>query len=161
MCVRHRGNERRIGAEVVQQAALLVWPHDEPVLVLAMNVDERFRQPRKHRRRHCRAVHERPRTPLGTCGPAHEAIAFSLRVKRLLLAQDRERLRLAGNVELGTHIAASGAGANLRPLHPRPKHQRERIEQDGLASAGFAGDHREARAKLDVEPIHQHEVANG
>ena len=99
--------------------------------------------------------------PSALAARAHEAIALGFVVERLLLAKHRQRLRLPRDVELRTHIAASRAGANLHPARPRTEHQREGIEQDGLAGAGLAGDHREAGTKLDVESIHQHEVANG
>ena len=38
--------------------------------------------------------------------------------------------------------------------------QRERIEQDGFARAGFAGQHREAPGKLDIEPFDQDDVTD-
>ncbi len=38
--------------------------------------------------------------------------------------------------------------------------QRERIEEDGFAGSGFAGQHREATGKLDIEPFDQDDVAD-
>jgi hypothetical protein len=38
--------------------------------------------------------------------------------------------------------------------------QRERIEQDGFARAGFTGQHRKAPGKLDIEPFDQDDVTD-
>ncbi len=38
--------------------------------------------------------------------------------------------------------------------------QRERVEQDGFARAGFAGQHRQPTGKLDIEPFDQDDVTD-
>ncbi len=43
----------------------------------------------------------------------------------------------------------------------RAERQRQRIEKDRFACAGFAGEDREARGKLEIELIDQHHVADG
>ena len=113
MCVGHGVDERCIHAVVVEQAPLLVGAHDESMLVLTVDVDQRRGQSRQHRRRHGCSVDEGPRTPLGTCGPAHKTIALLFGIERILLAKHGECLRLPGNIELGTHVAAAGAGPDL------------------------------------------------
>jgi hypothetical protein len=47
-----------------------------------------------------------------------------------------------------------------RPARRGPERQRESVEQDRLAGAGLAGEHRETAREVDVEPVDQHDVAD-
>ena len=58
-------------------------------------------------------------------------------------------------------LAALRAGAHQRRVAARAKRQRQRIEQDGFAGAGLAGQHRQPRAELDAEPVDQDDVLDG
>ena len=52
------------------------------------------------------------------------------------------------------------AGAHERAVAARAERERESVEQDGFARAGLAGEHRQAAAEVEVEPIDQDDVAD-
>ncbi len=58
------------------------------------------------------------------------------------------------------HLPLLGALAHQRGIAARAERQRKGIEQDGLAGAGLAGEHRQPGREVDVEPIDQDDVAN-
>ncbi len=58
-------------------------------------------------------------------------------------------------------LGALGAGLQLAQLEAVAQEQRERIEQDRLAGAGLAGQHRKAAGKLEVERLDDDEIADG
>ena len=65
------------------------------------------------------------------------------------------------DVERGRHLALLGALAHQARIAAAAERQREGIEQDRLAGAGLAGEHRQPGRIVDVEPVDQHDVADG
>ena len=65
-----------------------------------------------------------------------------------------------GHVEHGRDLALLGAVAHEAGIAAAAERQRESIEQDGFARAGFAGQHREATGELDIEPFDQDDVTD-
>ena len=57
--------------------------------------------------------------------------------------------------------ARVGARTDLTRLEAIAKQQRQRIEQDGLAGSGLAGEHREAGVAFDAEVLDDGEIADG
>ena len=64
-------------------------------------------------------------------------------------------------VELGAQLGACGAFAHHAGIAPAAQHQLQRIDQDRLARAGLAGQHREAGVEFQVERRHDDEIAQG
>jgi hypothetical protein len=66
----------------------------------------------------------------------------------------------------GRHLEHRGdlpllrALTHQRGVAARAQRQREGVEQDRLAGAGLAGQHRQARGEIEVEPVNQHDVAD-
>ena len=52
------------------------------------------------------------------------------------------------------------AVADQRRVAARAERERQRIEQDGFAGAGLAGQHRKAGAKVDLQPFDQDDIAD-
>ena len=52
------------------------------------------------------------------------------------------------------------AVAHQRSVAARAERQRQRIEQDRFAGAGFAGQHRKAGGEIDVQPFDQDDIAD-
>ncbi len=65
-----------------------------------------------------------------------------------------------GHIERRRDLALLDAVANQARIAAAAERQREGIEQDGFARAGFAGQHREATGKLDIEPFDQDDVTD-
>ena len=96
--------------------------------------------------------------------------ALALRVDRAAQQQrvvDREAgfvqpgLQRGRRVELGADLGAAGALAHQRRVGAVAQGQLQRVDQDGLASAGLAGEHCEAGTQLDLELGDDHHVAQG
>ena len=68
---------------------------------------------------------------------------------------------VAPDRELGGDHRLLGARPHQPALGAPAERQPERIEQDRLAGAGLAGQHAQPRTKGEVEPVDQHDVANG
>ena len=64
------------------------------------------------------------------------------------------------HVEYRGDLALLHAMTNQIGVAAAAQRQREGIEQDGFAGAGFAGQHREATGKLDIEPFDQDDVTD-
>ena len=64
------------------------------------------------------------------------------------------------HVEHRGDLALLRAVAHQAGVAAAAERQREGIEQDGFARAGFAGQHREATGKLDIEPFDQDDVTD-
>ena len=64
-------------------------------------------------------------------------------------------------IELGGDRALWGALAHQPLLGPGAQRQAQRIEQDGFAGAGLAGQHAQARCEIEIEAIDQDDVADG
>ena len=64
------------------------------------------------------------------------------------------------DIERRRHLPVLGAVADQARVAAAAERKRECIEQDRLACAGFAGEHRQASRIVDVEPFDQNDVAN-
>ena len=64
------------------------------------------------------------------------------------------------DVERRRHLPLLGAVAHQARVAAAAERERERIEQDRLAGAGLAGQHRQAGRIVDVEPFDQDDVAD-
>ena len=64
------------------------------------------------------------------------------------------------HIEHRGDLALLHAVAHQAGIAAPAERQREGIEQDGFAGAGFAGQHRKAAGKLDIEPFDQDDVTD-
>ena len=64
------------------------------------------------------------------------------------------------HVEGGRDLALLRAVAHEAGVAAAAERQRERIQQDGFARAGFAGQHGEATGEFDIEPFDQDDVTD-
>ena len=58
------------------------------------------------------------------------------------------------------NIGPVAARADDAGIRTRPEHQEQRIDEDGLPGAGFAGEDAEALAELEAEAFDDHEILN-
>jgi len=79
---------------------------------------------------------------------------------QFLFGEPRENVGQLIAIERRGELRALGAGPQLALLEAIAEQQRQRIEQDRLAGAGFAGEHGEAAVELELERIDDDKVAD-
>ncbi len=127
------------------------------MFVLAVDIDEILSQFAQHLNRHRAAVDEAARRFVGfDHAPQH---AFLI-VEELMLLEP-----FGGGVcwferEVRGHFGARAAVANDIAVGAVAQHQRQGIDEDGLAGAGLSGQHAEARIECDLKLVHDGEVTD-
>ena len=132
---------------------------DESALVmLTVNLD----QDRPERAQHLDAdrliVDEGARATVGELRPPHDQFIFAHKV---IVDQHAARRMIFGDVKGGDHLAMLGTLAHQSGIAAGAERQREGVEQDRFASAGFAGKRSKAGAEIDVQAIDQDDIADG
>ena len=64
----------------------------------------------------------------------------------------------AGEIERCFHLSHLCAGTDHLGVRLRAQSERERLDQDALACAGFTGDHGEARLQIEFDPVGEREI---
>ena len=93
-------------------------------------------------------------------GELHAAQDQFVLGRNVVGGHERARRMRRRQLEGRGHLSLLGAMAHQGGIAARAERQREGIEQDGLAGAGLAGQHREAGREVDVEPVDQDDVAD-
>ena len=140
----------------VEHASLALGAQQRLVFVLAMDVGEAFAEVPQVLLGHRGTVDECARTPGPHQHPAHQALG----VVQVVGREPRAHRGLAVHAELGGHLGALAAGADLARLGAVAEHQPEGVDQHRLAGPGLAGQHGEAGAELEFHPFDQGEVAD-
>ena len=97
-----------------------------------------------------RELRERGGAAVDPCATATAGVEHAAQQQRVVaaaevvLGEPRAHARRVVDVELGGELGALGTGTQLPQLEAVAEQQAERVEQDGLAGARFAGEHREA-----------------
>ena len=79
---------------------------------------------------------------------------------KVVVDEPRGGARRVRDVELGGEFGAIRARAELPRLEAIAQEQRQRIEEDRLAGARFAGQHRKTGVELGVERLDDDKIAN-
>ena len=108
--------------------------------------------------RHRDAIEIAARAAIAGDDPAHREFVFGL--DRLFGEQLAQRRRALADVEGGGEFGAFGAGAHDFGAALAAGEQRQRIDHDGFARAGFAGEHGEAGAHFELDEVDDGEVTN-
>jgi hypothetical protein len=146
----------------VEQAAVGGGIDQRPLVMLAVNLD----QCRADRLQGLHAdrliVDEGAGTAVGQLDAAQDHLAriFRTRILEPVVAEDlRGRMPLR-HVEHRGDLALLDAMPHEAGVAAAAERQRECIEENGFAGAGFAGQHREPTGKLDIEPFDQDDVTD-
>ncbi len=125
------------------------------VLLLAVNLDQELGQIAQRLDRHQLAVQVGARAAVRADHPSHDQLAVVLH--RLLL--EPAQRPLGQPREAGGDLGALGAVAHHVPGRAPAGDQQERIDHDGFAGTGLAGERGEAGAELELRLIDDHQVA--
>lgn len=144
-----------MAAVCVQQVALRVRAHQALVRVLAVDVDQAVAQLAQLRDGGGRAVDIRAAASLGVDHAAQGEFFVSV---EFALGQPGTQRR--GGIEDGGDVGARGALAQHAGVAALAQRQGQGVDEDGLARAGLAGKHGEARAEMDLGLFDDDEVAD-
>ena len=127
------------------------------IVMLAVNFDEKPTG-LAHQRNGCRlVVDEDAGAAVAVLDTAKHDIAV---IVEPVVADHLAHGMIGAHIEGGRDLPLVGAMADKRTVAPPAKGERERIEQDGFARAGFAGEHGKAGIELKVEPFNQNDIAD-
>ena len=125
-------------------------------LLLAVDFDQEFGELAQRLNRHQLAVDVGARAAVRADHAAHDDLAVVLDRLRLEPAQGT----LGEPREAGGDFGALGAvSARRRRRRGLPAIEQQRIDHDGFAGAGFAGQRGEARSELELRLIDDDEIA--
>ena len=140
---------------LVQHFALRAAVHQTLEFLLAVDLDEKFRQFPQSLDGHQLAVHIGARAAVGADHPAHHELAVEfdrLRVEPAIAA--------AGSAaKLAAHLGTFGALAHDVAAGPAAGDQQQGIDDDGFAGAGLAGQRGEAGLELEFRLIDENQIA--
>ncbi len=158
-----RDGGRRVGQSgvSVEQFALRVRAHQQLVRVLAVNIHQHLADLAQLRERRRGAVDERPREAVAIHhAPQHHGAAVmtvaARRAERLLV---EPLLDLRMGLEFRRDVRAAFTGAHHVRIGTGAERERQRVDQDRLAGAGFAGENSEAAVEFEIERGDDDEVA--
>ena len=141
----------------VEQQAMGGRINQRAGVVLAVDLDERRAEALQGLHAHRLIVDEGAGAAVGELRAPQDQLTVRGDVMR---RQQRPCRVLAGQLERRRHLTLLRALAHQARIAARAEREREGIEQDRLAGAGLAGQHREPGVEVDIEPIDQHDVAD-
>ena len=157
----HGFTEARRDSVGVQQRELHLFPDQALVFVLAVNVHHVPRQLAQGVQVYRRTVDERPRPAVAADDATQEAPVRLIGIDEFSGAQTLANAGDSADVEFGAHFRLPRALTDQSGTRALAEHQGQRIQQYGLAGAGFAGYDRETAVKRNIQRAHQRKVGNG
>jgi hypothetical protein len=144
-------------AEPVDERALRIRCGERLMRVLAVQRNEPLAERCELRERRGAAVDP---GAAAAAGVQHAPQQQRVLATEVVLGQPGAHARRIVDVELGGELRALGTRPQLAQLEAVAEQEAERVEQDRLAGARLAGEHREAALELEVERLDDDEVAD-
>jgi hypothetical protein len=146
----HLPGERLQPAIAVEQLALFGGADQRLEFVLPVDVEQQADDLAQQLHRDLLAIQPGPRAPVAAEDAAHDELVARL-VDGLLVETVAKAAGSGAKVERRHHFRALGIAADeVRPT-ATTRGERQGIHDDGLAGTGFAGQHGEPFAQVDVE----------
>ena len=143
--------------EGVEQPAVGRGIDQRALVMLAVNFDQRGADRLQGLHADRLVVDEGAGAAVGQLHPAQDHLAG---IVEAVVAEDRRGRMALRHVEHRGDLALLHAVADEAGVAAAAQRQGEGIEQDGFARAGFAGQHRKATGKFDIEPLDQDDVTD-
>ncbi len=139
---------------------MLTFAQQRQVLALAVHIDQQTADLAQQRGGHRPAVDARHRPAVGAhFAGQHEEIGV-IAFQAVLGQQRHDPGRRRPKLERALDFGALRAGAHHIGRRAIPEQEVDGVDDDGLARAGFAGEHIEARRENQIEPIDDGQVAD-
>ncbi len=143
----------------IEQLALFGGPHQRLEFVLPVDVEHRADDLAQQLHRNLLAVEPGARAAVAVEDAPHDELVARL-VDGLLLQAVAQAARRGPQVERRHHLRAFGIAANQVGAAAAAGGERQRIDDDRLAGARLAREHREAGREIDVERVDDGEIAD-
>ncbi len=147
-----RGDILLEAGERIEQAPVRRGVDQRALVMLAVNLDQRRANRLQGLHADRLVVDEGAGTAVGKLHPAQDHLTG---IVEPVVAEDRLGRMTLGDIEHRGDLPLFDAVTDEAGVAAAAERQRERIEEDGFARAGFAGQHREATGKLDIEPFEE------
>ena len=128
------------------------------LVVLALHLHQRRTQALEQGDAHRLVVDEGAAAAIGLHHAAQHQLVLG---RHVLVPQDGETGMVGRRVEAGGDRGLRLSRAHRAGFGTRAQREPQRIEQDGLARACFAGQHRQSWREGKVQALDQHHIANG
>ena len=145
------------GRESIEQPPMRGGIHKRPLVMLAVDLHQRGPDRLQGLHADGLIVEERAGAPVGELHPPQDHLAGILKA---ILAQDGAGGMLLRHIKHSRHLALLGAVAHQTRIAAPAKRQRECVQQDGFARAGFTGEDSQTFEEIDIEPLDQDDVAD-
>ncbi len=155
--VGHCAGLRLQAAEGVEDRAVGDRVDQRPVVVLAVDFDQRRADAAQDLDAHRLIVDEGAGAPVGDLDAAEDEIALGVDIG---IGGDAAGGVIERTVEDRRHLSLRFAVPDEAAVAARAEGEREGIEQDGLAGAGFTREDAEALREMKLEPVDQDDVAD-
>ncbi len=155
------GRERRESAEGVEQLPLRIGAGQRLVGVLTVEIDQHFADRLLLRERCLAAVDPRAALSLRIQHATQQQRVRVVIACETFVREPRRDVVAATDVEHRRELGARSTGSQLPRLEAVAEQESQRVEQDRLAGAGLAGQHREAALKLELERLDDDEISDG
>ncbi len=144
--------------EGVEQGAVGAGFDQGAVIVLAVDLDQRAADLAEQRGGDRLVVDEGAAAAIGALHTAQDQVALRIEAA---VAEEPAGGVVIRHGEDGGDVALPHAGADQRGIAARAQREGERIQQDRLAGAGLAGEHRHSRPEVHAQPVDDDDVADG
>ncbi len=147
-------------AEGVEQRAMAARIEQAAIVVLAVDLDQQIAKLADQSRRNSSRPDEGAAAAVAFQCSADDQRFAGLGIDPLFAKDGMNRMARRKR-DLGGDRRLTLAGPDETGIGAGAKRQAERVEQDRLARAGFAGEHAEPGLELELEPVDQHDVVDG
>ena len=154
---RHRFRLAAQAAKGIDEVAVAARVDQRPVVVLAVDLDERPAHLAQELHANGDVVDEGAGAAVGGLDAAQDQRRIGLQA---VIGKEPQHGMIGGEIESRGHLALAGALPHQRGIAAAADGKGEGIEQDRLAGAGLAGEHAKARAEFEIEPVDQNDVAD-
>ena len=153
-----RGRQRFEPAIGVDQRAMGRRVGQRALVVLAVDLDQRRRQPPQRLGADAPVIDIGAGASVGELDPPQDQLVADLNV---LPFEERMGGVSCRQFERRRHLALRLAVAHEAAVAARAKRQRQRIQKNGFSRPGLAGEDGQPRRELKIQLIDQHHIANG
>jgi hypothetical protein len=143
--------------KIIHEIAMRAWVDHRAIGVLAVDFDERGPDGAQRLHGNRLVVHIGARAAISHLHAAQDEITFDLGTS---LPGGKDRPVIGREIENRRHLPLHRARAHERAIAAPAQCQRQRIEQDGLARAGFARENGKALPETKVQPLDQNDIAD-